>query len=110
MNNSPRFTLNYQDKQTIKAIVVHGLIGIIITLITEVFLKIDYGTSTPIITTILSLISLVLTQLFTGPSASSIKITQLEAQIQALQSQNQTIPSVTEIMPSIPGVDHPLGA
>lgn len=84
-NQSPRFTFNSQDKQTILAIVIHGAIGIIITLISEVFLKFNYGNATPIITTALSLISLTLTQYFNGPSSSTLKIQQLESIITNLQ-------------------------
>lgn len=82
---SPRFTLNAQDGQTILTIVVHGLIGIVITLISEVFLKVNYGVSTPIITMALSLVSLTLTQYFNGPSSATLKIQQLEQLVESLQ-------------------------
>lgn len=92
-NQSPRFTFNSQDKQTILTIVVHGLIGIVITLISEVFLKINYGNYAPIATTALSLISLTLTQYLNGPSSSTLKIQQLEELVNSLQKNSpQNIP------------------
>ena len=91
MNQSPRFTLDAKDKQTIITIVIHGIIGTILTLISMVFLHINYGNATPLITTILSFISLTLTQYINGPSASSIKIAQLEELVKTLQG-NQTPP------------------
>jgi hypothetical protein len=91
MNQSPRFTLDAQDKQRMLVIVVHGLIGIFLTLISEVFLKMNYGVSTPIITTALSLISLTLTQYLNGPSEATLKIQQLEELVQQLQPQNQNV-------------------
>lgn len=85
MNQSPRWHLDEKDKQTITTIVIHGVIGTILTLISMVFLHINYGTGTPVITTVLSLISLTLTQYINGPSASSIKIAQLEELVKTLQ-------------------------
>lgn len=84
---SPRFSLNSNDGNMILAIVIHGLIGIAITVISEVLLKTNYGIYTPYITTGLTLISLVLKQYLDGPSQSSIKIQQLEQLVQQLQGQ-----------------------
>jgi hypothetical protein len=84
-NQSRRFTLNSQDKQTIITVIIHGLIGTIVTLISMVFLHLNYGDATPIITTVLSLISLSLTQYLNGPSAATIKIQQLEELVNSLQ-------------------------
>lgn len=82
---SPRFSLSTQDKQTIVSIVVHGLIGTLLTLISMVFLHINYGAFTPLVTTILSLISLSLTAYLNGPSAASLRIQQLEEIIARMQ-------------------------
>ena len=107
MNNSPRYTLNTQDRQTIIAIIIHGLVGIVLTLISEVFLKMNYGLYTPYVSTALSLISLVATQYLNGPSASTLKIQQLEAQIQALQP---SVPTQNTIPQNNTASDLPLGA
>lgn len=92
MNQSPRFTLNAQDKATIKTILIHGLIGTALTLLTGVFMKLNYGVETPIITLALSMLSLFLTQYLNGPSASNIKIQELQQQVQDLlqQTSNNT--------------------
>lgn len=82
---SPRGTLSAEDKKRIRTIVIHGLIGVVLTLISEIFLKLDYGAVTPIITIGLSFISLTLTQYLDGPSASTLKIQQLEELVQTLQ-------------------------
>lgn len=85
---SPRFSLNEKDKQTIISVVIHALIGTVLTLISMVFLHLNYGVYTPLVTSVLSLISLTLREYAAGPSSSTLKIQQLEETIQSLQ-QNQ---------------------
>jgi len=82
---SPRFSLSSQDKQTIATIVIHGLVGTLLTLISMVFVHINYGPSTPLVTTVLSIVSLYLTSVLNGPSASSVRIAQLEETIAKMQ-------------------------
>lgn len=94
-NQSPRWHLDDQDRQKIYIIIIHGSTGILITLISEVFLKINYGAWTPFITMGLSLISLTLTQALDGPSASTLKIQQLEQLVASLQP-NQKQPEVPQ--------------
>lgn len=102
-NQSPRWHLDDQDKQKIYTIFIHGAAGILVTLISEVFLKINYGIWTPFITMGLSLASLTLTQYADGPSQSSLRIAELEAQLQAqsaLQNQPQESVQQTQIAPT----------
>lgn len=90
-NMSPRFNFNQQDLQTIYAILLHGLIGIVVTLISEVLIHINYGNYTPIITMGLSWVSLTLTKWLSGPTSDQVKIQQLEeviANLQGNSSQN----------------------
>ena len=61
-NSSPRWHLDTNDIKLIEVIVSHGLVGIIVMLISEVFLKINYGVYSPLITLILSTLSATLTQ------------------------------------------------
>lgn len=81
---SPRFSLNASDEQVILTIIVHGLVGILLTLISTLFLHWNYGYYTPIVTTALSLISASLTKYVSGPSQSSLTIAQLQQQITVL--------------------------
>ena len=94
--NSPRFTLSSQDKQTIVTVVIHGLVGIVLTLIPMVFLHLNYGDFTPLITTALSLISLALTSYLNGPSQATLRIQELEQLVQQLQQPQQTQPEVPQ--------------
>lgn len=103
-NQSPKGHLNAQDRQLILTIVIHGLIGTLITLIAEVFLKFNYGVNTPLITTAFSLISLILTQLYNGPSASTVRIQYLEQLVASLQpiEKEPEVPQNASVDPNTP--------
>jgi hypothetical protein len=71
-NMSPRFTLDQNDVKLILVIISHGLVGIIVMLISEVFLHLNYGAYSPLITLALSTISATLTQWSAATPQSSL--------------------------------------
>lgn len=81
---SPRFHLNNNDISLIFYILFHGLIGIALTLISEVFTRLDYGSYTAIVSVALAGITSFLRQYVSGPSSSDIEIQQLKDQIKQL--------------------------
>lgn len=99
---SPQGTFSKADLQLITNVLVHGLVGILLTLISEVFMKTNYGVYSPIVTMVLSLVSLSLTQFFNGPSAHEITISQLQQQIIDLQTSTKNEPAQPSINPTVP--------
>ena len=101
---SPRFTLNDEDVSTIVSIIIHGLVGTVLTLISMVFLHINYGFLTPLVTTALTYASAVLTKWVQGPTSSTLLIQQLQGQLQALQGPT-TPPNAPDSTSTTPPVD-----
>lgn len=89
---SIRGQLNNQELNTILNIVLHGGAGVGLTLISEVFLKLNYGIYAPYISLVLSVITGALTQYLKGASAKDIQIQSLEQAVKELQS--KTTPAV----------------
>jgi FtsH-binding integral membrane protein len=82
---STRFSLNSNDWNTILTIVLHGLAGIVLMLITVVFAHINYGLYAAPVSMAFSVITAGLTAYMSGASKKDLEMQALRQTVDNLQ-------------------------